>query len=197
MHYRIDQIKRLRITFKKYLSGMKNPPNGGCTQTQYYSQIATMTKASMKSEIRGGGVAQTFRHHAARVACKSIGGVFLSAYSGPICVQAFDNLRARVIESSAGANCMIMRMDKSLTLMACRPKLPGGTYPVGAAPGAVIVRDDQYAMWSDYADAMADMGVRRVVFRDSQLELCREWVGAILDREPQELFSGRHQLPVF
>ena len=139
----------------------------------------------MKSEIRGGGVTQTFRHHASRVACESSGGVFLSAYSGPICASTFDNLRARVIESSAGADCMVMRMDKSITLMSCRPKLSGGTYPAGAAPGAVIVRDDQYALWSNYADAMADMGVRRVVFRDSQLAMCREWVDAILGYAPR------------
>ena len=116
----------------------------------------------------------TFAYHSARVACKRKGRLALAYYSGPMCIQAFEELRPRVVQASTGAACLVLRMNKSLSLMGSAPFVQG--YRPGAVPGAVIVRPDQYAMWSSYAQAMAQAGIRRAVFLDSELELCRQWV---------------------
>ena len=116
----------------------------------------------------------TFTHHSARVVCRRKGRLALACYSGPMCHQAFEALRLRVVQASSGAACLVLRVDRSLCLMGANPFVNG--YSPVAVPGAVIVRPDQYSLWSDYAQVMAQAGIRRAVFLDSELELCRQWV---------------------
>lgn len=114
------------------------------------------------------------QHHGARVVCRRRGDIAISDYSGVLCQTSFEWLRPRVVQSSAGALCAVIRMDKTLSLMTTAPQ--AAQYPAFSIPGAVIVRADQYDLWADYAQAMASVNIRRAVFLDSQLGVCRQWV---------------------
>ena len=116
----------------------------------------------------------TFRYHSARVACQRKGNLALASYSGPLCNQAFEVLRPHVVRATSGSTCLVIRVDNSLCLMGTAPLVKD--YQPGAMPGAVIVRLDQYALWTDYAKAMAQVGIIRAVFPVSELAMCREWV---------------------
>lgn len=122
---------------------------------------------------------ETLEHHSTRALCSRRGDVFLADYRGPLNASAFEELRPRVVRSSGGAQCLVLRMDKALSLMASAPAVGG--YAIGSLPGAVIVRPDQYAIWIDYAVAMSAVGITRVVFPTSELLLCREWVDLQLE----------------
>lgn len=119
---------------------------------------------------------ETFSHHSARVKCWRKGRIGLASYSGPLCANGMDELRARVVRSTKGAQCLVLRMDSALMMMAAAPTPATAVYSFNAAPGAVIVRPDQYDLWTDYARAMALIGVRRCVFLTSERDLCRQWV---------------------
>lgn len=121
-------------------------------------------------------VGETFRHHSAKVHVCRRGVVAIASYTGPLCNQAFDVLRPRVVTAVSGAQCLVIRMDRSLCLMGESPGAPNGTYRRCAAPGAVIVRPEQLDLWQDYAKAMATIGVRRGIFLNSEMEMCREWI---------------------
>ena len=123
----------------------------------------------------------TYRYHSARVACQRKGNLALASYSGPLCDQAFEALRPRVVQAATGAACLVIRVDNSLCLMGAAPLVKD--YKPGAIPGAVIVRLDQYALWTDYAKAMAQVGIIRAVFPVSELAMCREWVDFQLSQQ--------------
>ena len=131
----------------------------------------------------------THAHHSARVACHRSGDVAIANYSGPLCMTAFESLRPRVIKESSGAACLVLRMDRSLCLMGEIPAIKG--YAIVSAPGAVIVRPDQLDLWTDYARAMSFVGIRRAVFLDSELALCRDWVDWQLGVSPSSVRQSR------
>lgn len=116
----------------------------------------------------------TFKYHAAQAKLTIKDRIAEVDYSGPISSNAFKVLRDLVTEAAPLASCFVIRMDKSLTMMGTPPAALTGVK--GAAPGAVIVREDQYELWRAYAAAMSHVGVIRIVFLESQLALCREWV---------------------
>jgi hypothetical protein len=113
-------------------------------------------------------------HHSARVSIAHKGAVAVADYSGPLCRSAFAVLRPRVVLATTGAKCLVLRMDKCLCLLGEVPEVKG--YTAKSLPGAVLVRPDQYQIWADYALAMANIGIKRVVFRLSEKEMCRELV---------------------
>jgi len=148
-----------------------------------------MQRERERERERDSLMVTTHSHHSAQAHCQRRGSIEIAAYSGPISLEAFDALRARVVASATGAACLVLRMDRALCLMSSSPVVQG--YPAGAVPGAVIVRVDQLDFWTDYARAMAFAGVRRAVFLDSELALCREWVGWQLDASPSSVRRSR------
>lgn len=96
-------------------------------------------------------------------------------FSGPVCEAAFGSLAPRVLEETRGARTLAIRMDSCLMLTDRPPAVADG-YQGNTAPGCVIVRADQFDIWSDYAAMLAQVGIRRIVFLDSQLHLARLWV---------------------
>lgn len=129
----------------------------------------------------GGGVL-TFSHHSALVRCRRInsGRVFVASWSGPLYFSAMESLRDQVADAALGAQCLILRIDRALDLMGDSPSTRIQSYRPGVAPGAIIVRADQYQPWADYADNMATKGIIRMVFLNSQLVQCQGWVEAEL-----------------
>ena len=120
---------------------------------------------------------KTYRYNGANVSGEFVSrtGMLETSYGGVLTSAAFDVLRGDVLRETARASAVVIRMDKSLIAMADMPDVPRGTYHVRAVTGAVIVRADQYAMWSAYARRLAQIGVMRAVFLDSQGALPYEW----------------------
>lgn len=94
--------------------------------------------------------------------------VWATSYSGVLSRSCFAGLRADVIKATRAARVLEFHMQKALMADNAAPDIPRGTYTINTTPAAIIVRPDQYQMWSDYADAMQDIGIMRVVFLYSQ-----------------------------
>ena len=95
--------------------------------------------------------------------------VWRAEYTGPMCRECFDDLRAKVVQATQEARVLLIRMDRALSVSALVPEVPPTTYRINRAPAAVIVRPDQFDVWQAYADRMADIGIMRAVFLESQL----------------------------
>lgn len=130
--------------------------------------------------IERRGLVQKFRHHSTVAQCQRRGRVAFTSVSGPLGVDSFQALRLRIAEAGNGSACMVLRVDHAVNMMQTIPWMPSDIRKLGAIPGAVIVRPDQYAMWAAYAKSMSSVGVKRLVFLDSQRDLCREWVDVML-----------------
>jgi hypothetical protein len=120
---------------------------------------------------------RNYRCGAARVTSTALGklGLVESVYTGPISANAFGILRLGVLRETEGSPCAVIRMDRSLMLVSLPPVIAPGVYTARSAPGAVIVRADQYEMWAEYARRLANVGVMRAVFLESHATLAYEW----------------------
>lgn len=121
---------------------------------------------------------ETFRYHSARAQCQRLGqfGQMQASYYGPLCERAFEHLAPQVLDATKDASALMVRMDASLMMMGRLPVPPIDGYKLAPPPACVIVRADQYAVWSDYAISLSAHGVRRVVFLDSQMDLALLWL---------------------
>ena len=133
-----------------------------------------------------------YRHNTSRVTSELVSrsGLVEANYSGPITLAAFDVLRREVLRDTGPAPAVVLRLDKSLSLMSTPPLIPDGTYAPNSPSGAVVVRRDQYDFWLAYnRELVIRTGVKRVVFLDSQLTLAYQWaerqVLASRARQPQ------------
>lgn len=99
-----------------------------------------------------------------------------AAYSGVLTQLCFSYLRARVISEMQGAKVMTLDVSHALLATLGVPPIPSGTYNINHTPGAVVVREDQYGVWREYARQMAELGIIRVVFLKSQWPQAQRWV---------------------
>lgn len=99
-------------------------------------------------------------------------------YSGPMGCESFERLRSLVLDATAGAGCLVLRMDKVLDMMHCQPPMDGKAYKGNRVPAAVIVRNDQFDTWEIYARQIAKQGVMRAVFLDSFSDEAYRWARA-------------------
>jgi len=96
-------------------------------------------------------------------------------YSGVLSQDCFADLRASVVYETRGAKVTTMHMGRALMAFNVAPPIYDDTYAGSRAPGAMVVRPDQYDVWRDYAGQMANRGIIRVVFLTSQLPQARRW----------------------
>lgn len=117
-----------------------------------------------------------FSYNAARgqvgVICQSC-GLVEAIYSGPLCSKGFDALRGEMLDMKNGARASVIRLDRSLILETSLPELPPERLEV--APACLIVRDDQYAIFHDYAIRLAKQGALRLVFRQQHAQHAYDW----------------------
>ena len=99
-----------------------------------------------------------------------------AVFHGPLCLAAFEAIAPRVLGATCAAAVLVVRMDGGLTAMSQTPQVPALAYADLAPEGCIIVRRDQSALWSAYAESLAQFGIRRVVFLDSQLAAALRWV---------------------
>lgn len=127
-----------------------------------------------------------FNHLSGRATVHSLGvDVWSVRYSGVISAACFDGLRRDVLQTTQGAQSMILRMDTALTLST--PPIPNGTYAANTAPGVVVVREDQHAVWLEYARRVARLGIIRAVFLQRDLVLARQVMDCFAGRVLAEL----------
>ena len=121
----------------------------------------------------------TINRHASRVICtpRQNEDILEVAYSGPLCLHAFQDLGSSVVEKLGPAKSAIIRMDRSLFLL---PEVPKPlNYSKCAIPAAVVVRPDQFEIWTRYARSVAPLGVFRMVFLDSQLAQAQQFAESL------------------
>ena len=99
-----------------------------------------------------------------------------TVYRGPLCVAAFGSLEPQVMSVTCDAPVVVIRLDGSVHVMEQMPEAEKGHQGHYAPEGCIIVRRDQFALWSGYAEKLAQQGIRRVVFLDSQLNQALRWL---------------------
>ena len=99
-----------------------------------------------------------------------------AVFHGALSLAAFEAIAPRVSGATCMATVLVVRMDGGLTAMSRTPKVPKSAYGELSPEGCIIVRHDQRALWSAYADNLAQYGIKWVVFEDSQLAAALRWV---------------------
>lgn len=119
-------------------------------------------------------------------------GVCHVHYSGVMSPTCFIHLRENVIDATQDATLLKLQMSKMLMVTDIPPSLTKDVYRANAVPGAVIVRADQYEVWRAYASRLADIGITRVVFLDSQLAQAQRWMALLAGSQDsaETLISG-------
>lgn len=102
-------------------------------------------------------------------------GLFEVAYEGAFCPKANEALRHECLIAGAGANAFVVRFDSGQFPAADGLVVGRDSYKASAAPGALIVRPDQFNDFSVYARRAADMGVMRSVWLSSHAAMAYEW----------------------
>ena len=123
----------------------------------------------------GGGVVtrkgQAFRCLSGMAICVPVGtlGLMEVDYWGSLTKPAYIELRVSVLAATRSAAALVVRMDNAAMLLGQQPTPPSPMKSAGAPAGALVVRADQFQMFSDYARALSAVGVVRAVFLPSQL----------------------------
>lgn len=126
------------------------------------------------------GGAQVWDCGAGRVRVRGAGrGLYTAEYSGAMSARCFAALRGHVVAATLEATVLLLDMCKVLDMQLEPPPVLSGTYPACTAPGVVLCRPEQYAMWSAYAAKLAERGVTRIVFYDSERALALSVVDAL------------------
>ena len=118
----------------------------------------------------------TYRHHAARVRCQPVGRSLQAQYSGPMSLSTCLHLGA-LVRGFAGNRATLECFSKSLT-MAPSGSNPDLSYLSGSAPGCYVVRPDQYDLMLEFTGILTGLGVQRLVFLDSEVQLAKSWLAA-------------------
>ena len=107
-----------------------------------------------------------FRHGSSQATISQITlcGVFEAAYSGEICAEARDKLRQESLIASAAAKVFVVRLDGAQFSGAENYSMEAKTFSENAAPGVLIVRPDQFEVFSAYAKTASKVGVMRSVW---------------------------------
>ena len=122
-----------------------------------------------------------FTSGAGRARVENLGdGLMQAVYSGAIGVAAFANLRGDVIHATEGARVILIDMTAVLATSVLVPPIPTSVYRANHAPGVVICRKDQLAVWRKYAQEGAQIGVTRLVFSDALRPLALAAAQALL-----------------
>ena len=114
---------------------------------------------------------RAFRCLTGMAICVPVGtlGLVEVDYWGSLTEQAYIELRVSVLAATRSAAALVIRMDNASMLLGQQPTPPSPMKSAGAPAGALVVRVDQFQMFSDYARALSALGVVRAVFLPSQL----------------------------
>lgn len=100
-------------------------------------------------------------------------GLYEASYSGPVSRAGYDILRTEMMAVENTPRACIVRVDRALILANAMPELPPGV--LDPTPTAMIVREDQYAIFHDYALRLAKQGALRLVFPERHARRAYDW----------------------
>lgn len=100
-------------------------------------------------------------------------GVLEVEYTGVVSDAAVPYLWADLVVRAENAPALVLRVHKALTVYRSYPAVPRWVGRV--SPGAIIVREDQYATFSEMTRSLVGRGVVRGVFLRSHEHLALEW----------------------
>lgn len=117
---------------------------------------------------------KTIQYHAAAARFKAVSSFnFVEVnYKGPLSLTSLGYLQGVVLAETRDIPALVLRMDRALLALASIPVADKMKYKPA---GALVVRPDQFDLCASYAESLAVIGVRRVVFLESQLALAYEW----------------------
>ena len=125
-------------------------------------------------------VKKVFSHHSAMATVTELRHqVWQASYTGVMSPITFDVLRAKVVKATAQAKVLVLRMERALIAIAAPPPIPLNTYCTNCAPAAVVVRPDQFELWSDYARQMDAIGIMRAIFLEHQQDQVDRFVACL------------------
>ena len=118
-----------------------------------------------------------FRHGSRRATIGQITscGVFEATYSGEFCIKAHDALRQEAMNAGAAAAVFVLRLDEGQFPEEEKLRVGPYNYDATSAPGAIIVRPDQFAVFSACAKTAAQVGVMRSVWLVAHAAKAYEW----------------------
>lgn len=116
---------------------------------------------------------QTFSHLSAKATLCTFAGVSEVKYAGLVCNTSLTVIRGHV--TALRPRVLMSRFDKCLLLMRSIAPVTSSVYAGWASSGVMVATDEQYEMCREFASQVARVGLMRVVFRASQLELAREF----------------------
>jgi len=104
---------------------------------------------------------------------QSRAGLVQLNYQGIVSARALDRIRSSALEGLVGAPALVVRTDTALMTMRDVPLIM--EEPGKVPPAALVVRKEMRDLWVEYARQLAELGITRAVFLDSQLEQAYRW----------------------
>jgi hypothetical protein len=98
-----------------------------------------------------------------------------ATYSGLLCRDVFLHLARGVLQETDCEPVFVARLDRLLIVMHAAPPMPSGMYRPGSASCAVVLREDQYALFRPWFVSAADQGVLRAIFLTSEIAIAYRW----------------------
>lgn len=102
-------------------------------------------------------------------------GVVEVRITGPLTLQAFNDLRPQVFRATKDATAVVIRLDTALGVMFDPPSIDTSVYRPHAPPQAVVVEEGQYLLWLEMAERLRAIGVKRAIFPGQHLDLALQW----------------------
>lgn len=143
-----------------------------------------------------------FRVTRARATCEHLAhtGVVEARYTGAMSQQTFADLRLQALRASQDARAFVVWVDAADIALTGEVNVCATAYK-DAAPGALVVRQDEYARWLGYAQQCAQIGVVRTVWPVAFAKLAYQWAliraGSVPQESPRSLLTRRVFLPAY
>lgn len=97
-------------------------------------------------------------------------GVTVAVYGGAMCGETLVDLRSAVAMQAQNTRAYVVRLERSCLMMGVDPFIPVSGDFSALPGGAVVCRQDQLETMRVYARYMAEHGVIRVVFLESEIQ---------------------------
>lgn len=122
-----------------------------------------------------------------------LSGVLELRYFGVLSGTSADALSGYARRATRDEPCVVVRMDSAVMAMDSVPLPTGATACDGVYPPcALVVGDESRKIWMDYCREVGRLGLMRVVFSSSQLELARRWCANVARSTPPRSPHLRH-----
>lgn len=96
------------------------------------------------------------------------GGISAAVYSGMVDAESFEVLSLAAVKMAQSKHVLVIDTSKVFTTVDLSQEFTPAPNGLARLPGVVICREDQLVPWQRYAAKLAQYGVIRVVFLDSE-----------------------------